>query len=184
MDSKKSKIRIDLSGKPKQSLTGDFLKWTINGGRIIIVTTELIALGALLYRFNIDRKIIDLHDQIKKADLFVKSQQAKESNYRSIQERLVNIKETENQTSTKFEIITGILNDISTGEFTSTNLAVSSNVITVNGTSFSVFSVNNFIEDLKQNPNVASISIDEVTSSINGVKFRINIELKTNKQKT
>lgn len=172
------KISINLNGKPKETLTGVFLKWAIQIGRIIIVATELMALGALFFRFTIDRKIIDLHDQIKREELFVKSQQGKEKEYRSIQERLTNIKNTETETKTKITLMNQILKTISEGAFQATNLTVSQNTISISATAYSIFPVNSFIDSLKQNPNIVSISIDEITSTDSGIQFKLNIELK------
>lgn len=171
-------VNINLIGKPKESLTDDILKWAINAGKIIIIVTELVALSALAYRFTMDRKIIDLHDQIKKADLFVKAQAAKEADYRSIQNRLTDIALTEKDTETKVAIINDILSAISQGTFASTNLTVSQESISINGVAYSIFPINNFIEALKTNPNVTSISLDEVTSTNEGIQFKLIIELK------
>lgn len=172
------KIRINLSGKPKESFSNLFFKWAVNSGRIIIVTTELLALGALLYRFTIDRKIIDLHDQIKIATASVKSQDKKEKDYRSIQERLKNIKQTNADTTTKIDIMNQVLKTVSSGDFSSTNIVLNESLISFNGTAFSIFPINNFVDELKQNPQIASISIDEINSGEKGISFKINIEIK------
>ncbi|OGK40646.1 hypothetical protein A3A74_00515 [Candidatus Roizmanbacteria bacterium RIFCSPLOWO2_01_FULL_35_13] len=171
-------VKINLIGKARVSVADNFLKWAVTVGRIVIVATELIALGALLYRFTIDRKIIDLHDQIRKAQIFVKAQSAKEKDYRSIQERLLNIKETEEDTKAKIEIMNDILGSIARGNFSSTNLTVAQQTISVNGIAFSIFPINNFLEKLKENPNVVSIALDEVSGSAQGVQFKLTIELK------
>jgi len=175
-------VSINLIGKSKQSFRGDFFKWSVSVGRIIIIVTELIALGALIYRFTIDRKIIDLHDQIEKAEIFVKSQEAKEADYRSIQTRLENIKTTEEETDNKISLMRDILLSISQGNFTSTNLTVDQNRISINGVAFSIFPLNNFIENLKQNENIISISLDEITSISEGIQFKLNVELEDKKE--
>lgn len=171
-------VNINLIGKAHISVADNFLKWAVNVGRIVIVATELIALGALLYRFTIDRKIIDLHDQIKKAEIFVKAQSAKEKDFRSIQTRLVNIKDTEEDTEAKIEIMNEILDSIASGNFSSTNLTVAQHTISVNGVAFSIFPINNFLEKLKGNPNVVSITLDEVSGAAQGVQFKLTVELK------
>ncbi len=172
-------VKINLIGKARTSMTQDLLRWSVNVGRIIIVVTELVALAALFYRFTIDRKIIDLHDEIKKTELFVKAQAAKEADFRSIQYRLENIEATEADTKVKVDIMNDILKSISAGSFSSTNLSVNQNAISINGIAFSIFPLNSFIEKLKQNPNVASISLDEVAGADQGIRFKLNIQLKT-----
>lgn len=173
-----SQIRINLSSKQKESIASALLTWAVNIGRIIIVGTELIALGALFYRFTVDRKIIDLHDNIKREELFVKSQTKKEEQYRSLQARLENIKQTESETQSKITIMNSILKTLASGSFSTTNFVINQNTIALSGGAFSVFPVNSLIDTLKQNPSVSSISLDELTSSDNGVQFKLNIELK------
>lgn len=171
-------VKINLIGREKVTVKEDFLKWSIKIGRIIIVATELIALAALLYRFSIDRKIIDLHDKIKNSQILVQSQQAKEASYRSVLARLDNIKRTENSTNVKVGIMNDIISEISNGDFFSTNFAVDHNSIRVDGYSFSIFPINTFIENLKKNPDVVSISLEDVSSTNLGIQFKILIELK------
>jgi hypothetical protein len=170
-------VKINLIGKQKVSVKDDFLDWAVKIGKIIIVATELIALAALIYRFTIDSKIINLHDKIKNAELFVVSQKAKEETFRSIQTRLDNIKKTEAETDTKIKILNDVLAAASSGDFSSTNLTVSNNTIQFDGTSLSVFKINEFIEDLKKNPNVGGISLDDVSSTLQGTQFKITIQL-------
>ena len=88
MANKPSHITINLSRKPKDKFETVFYKWAINSGKVIIIITELIALGALLYRFSIDKQIVDLHDEIKREQIFLDNQKSKEKEYRGIQDRL------------------------------------------------------------------------------------------------
>ena len=171
-------VKINLIGSPKENLVSDFLKWAISIGRIIIVVTELVALGALFYRFTLDRKIIDLHDQIKTADTFVKAQAAKETDYRSIQTRLANIKLIKAQTDRKLALLNQILEAISTGSFSGTNLTIDNNIINVDGLAFSIYPINEFIETMKRNQSITSISLDDVSSTTQGVQFKMSLELK------
>lgn len=171
-------VKINLIGKEKVSVKEDLFKWGVKGGRIIIIVTELLALGALLYRFSVDRKIVDLHDKIKSAQAFVESQKTKEATFRSIQTRLERIKKTDEQTKAKVEIMNSILNSLNSGNFSSSNLSVDLNLIRVEGFAFSIFPINAFIEDLKKNPNVSSISLDDISSASQGIQFKLTIEIK------
>ena len=173
-----SQIHINLSSRQKESVTGTLLTWAVNVGRVIIVGTELIALGALLYRFTIDRKIIDLHDKIRIEERFVKSQTKKEEQYRSLHARLENIKQTESETQSKITIMNSILKTLASGSFSTTNFVINQNTIALSGGAFSVFPVNSLIDTLKNDSNISSISLDELTSSDNGVQFKLSIELK------
>lgn len=173
-------VNINLIGRPKVEFSTSFVKWTFNVGKVVIALTELVALGALGYRFYIDRTIIDLHDQIKKDQIFVASQASKEKNYLSIQNRLSYIKKVNKDTNVKIEIMNQILKTINSGDFTSSDLTIDQNTISLNGTAFSIFTVNSFINEMKNNPNVTSISLDDFSSAASGIQFKITIEIKNN----
>lgn len=173
-----SQVSINLIGKPKTSFAHDFAKWTFNAGRIIIAVTELVALGALGYRFYVDSKIIDLHDKIKTEQAFVSRDAQLESKYRSIQTRLSNIKTTEANTNIKIGLMNSIIQTVSTGNFSSTTLTIDQETINFEGIAVSIFPINSFIDTLKKNTNIASISLDDVTSTNQGIQFKIAVELK------
>jgi len=177
-------VKINLIGKPNVDFAANFLKWTFNGGKIIIAATELVVLIALGYRFYLDRKIIDLHDEIKRDQIFVESQKTKEASYISIQNRLADIKITEKNTNIKITIMNNILSLASAGNFLSSNLAVDQNTIRFDGTAYSISTINSFIDELKKNPDVTSISLDDFSSNDEGIQFKINIELKIAGTKT
>lgn len=181
MQESSSRIQINLSSKPKETRISLFLKWAVTSGKIIIVITELMALAALGYRFTIDSKIVDLHDQIKRERVLVDSQKQKENEYRSLQTRIASIKKVDSETKEKISIMNAVLAIIADGRFISTNLVVNQNSITLSGTSLSISSINSFIEELKKNTSVISISLDELSSVDDGIKFKINIETKEKK---
>ncbi len=168
---------INLSGKPKESNTTLFYKWTLQIGRIVIVLTELIALSALGYRFIIDRQIADLNDQIQRQIVFVRSEEQNEKRFRSIQDKLAVIKSIKNDTDAKVQIMNTLLNSANEGVFTTDSIAVNKNVISLNGMTSSVFSLNNFVESLKTNNFIKSINIAEITSGDAGIIFKLNITL-------
>lgn len=177
MMEKKSKISIDLSSSKKVSVANAFYKWAFQGGRAFVVLIELVALGALGYRFIVDSQIVDLHDQIEQQAALVQFQSKDELKFRGIQDRLFNIKTINEETSAKIEIMNEVLDAIASGAFTSTNLSVDKNIISFSGDALSVFTVEDFVNKLQEFPQVTSITIDEITTSSTGIKFTLRITL-------
>jgi len=173
----RSQININLSSKGQKTVGKVFYKWAIDAGRAIIVVIELIALGALGYRFVVDRKIVDLHDAIKQQEAFVAAQANEEKVYRGIQDRLKNIKLTNEETANKITIMNEVLKQVSSGTFFSTNLTINQKSIQIDGTTFSIFTLTTFVDSVKKFPAVASISIDEVSTTDEGVRFKVRIEM-------
>jgi len=173
----KSKISINLSSKKKFSVGSVFYKWAFEAGRAIIILIELVALGALGYRFMIDGQVVDLHDEIKKQLSLVQFQSEDEKNYRGIQDRLTNIKLISEETEGKIQVMNDIIASINKGEFTETDLAVNQNSISLSANTISVFVVENLVNRLQEYPQVTSIVIDEINTSSSGIKFRLRITL-------
>lgn len=175
---KSSSLNINLSSHGKQTVGKVVYGWTIDAGRAIIVGIELIALVALGYRFIIDRQIVDLHDEIKTQEVFIAAQAADEKTYRSIQDRLNSIQATNDETDAKIEIMNEILLALSSGIFFSTNMAITERTIQVDGSTFSLTTLTDFLNSLQQYPSIASMSIDEITAAEEGVRFRARIDIK------
>lgn len=173
------KININLSSAGKQTVGKVMYGWTIDAGRAIIVGIELVALGALGYRFVIDRQIVDLHDQIKTQEVYIAAQSADEKAYRSIQERLKDIKTTTSETSEKIQVMNEVLKAISAGTFFSTTLSINDKSILVEGTTFSIVTLTDFLNNLKKFPSVAAISIDEINTADEGVRFKTHVDIKS-----
>ncbi len=172
------KININLSSHGKATVGKVVYGWTIDAGRAIIVGIELIALAALGYRFVIDRQIVDLHDQIKVQEAYIAAQADDEKIYRSIQERLKNIKLTNEETSAKVAVMNEILSAIESGTFFSTTLSISGKTIIVDGSTFSIYTLTDFLEGMKSYPSIAAITIDEINTADDGVRFKSRIEIK------
>lgn len=172
------KLNINLSSKGKATVGKVVYGWTIEAGRAIIVGIELIALLALGYRFIVDRQIVDLHDQIKVQEAYIAAQAEDEKKYKSIHERLENIKLTNDQTQAKVLVMNEILKAISTGTFFSTSLAINDQSILVDGSTFSIYTLTDFMEGLKSFPSVSGISIDEINTADEGVRFKARIQIR------
>lgn len=172
------RLSIDLGKRNDESTSGALIKWTVNSGKIIIVVVELLTLGALAFRFIIDRQITDLNDQIKKEQGFVNAQLKKESLYRNLQVRLDSI-QTISQTSAAH---VSFINDISTvlggPEFLSGNITATQNSVSIDGQVYSIFTLDKLIDIIKKNPNTTSLSLDEVESGEQGIKFKITAQMK------
>jgi len=81
-------LTINLAKKKGTPSLDVFLSWAITGGRFIVILTETIALAAFLYRFSLDRQIVDLHDQISQKQKIVAAFATDEVLYRNLQDRL------------------------------------------------------------------------------------------------
>jgi hypothetical protein len=172
-------VKINLIGQPKELLEKIFSEWAINFGRIIIVLTELVALSALGYRFFIDRQIIDLHDRIKTKEAIISNEanKEKENEFRDIQARLGAIKTYAITTDTASTVLQEVFTKTNSTNFTIEQIAYSKETITVSGSAFSVFALNDFVNSMKSHELVKTIALNNVESSENAIEFAVSIQI-------
>src|SRR5258708_19931440 len=78
---------INLLGR-NVSFVDRFVNWALTVGRAVVIATEVIALSAFLYRFSLDRQLIDIHSKIKQEQAVVGYLKPNEDIYRNLQTRL------------------------------------------------------------------------------------------------
>ena len=170
-------LSVNLGKRPQDSTASLAFNWIINTGKIIIISVELLTLGALGYRFYVDRQIVDLHDQIQRAQLFVNAQAKKENLYRNLEDRLTAINKIDTQSQKKAAYLKELISLINANDFISSNLNVSDTTVGIDGQTYSIFTLNSLIDKLKKNPNIVSISLDELTSLDQGIKFKLTTQI-------
>lgn len=172
------RLSIDLGKKSNENTSSLVLKWTINSGKIIIVIVELLTLSALGFRFYIDRQITDIHEQINKEEKFVNLQAQKEVLFRNLQDRLSAIQTISETTQKQVEFANKLTNIMNTDSFISSNITTTPNGINIDGQVYSIFTLNEILEVIKSNPNIASLSLDELVSQEQGIKFKLSTQFK------
>lgn len=151
-----------------------FFNWTLSIGRLLIILTEMIALGTFLYRFNLDMQIVDLHDKIKGQSLIVGSFKTQEDSYRNLQDRLGLIKKYDSistNTSSIFRDITSY----GQGKVTFLNLTVDSQNAKIEAQANSSTAVAQFVNLLKNHPLISSVSVDKVENSSSRAMINVSI---------
>ena len=79
---------INLVKSDKGETVERVINWLLSIGRILVIVTELVALGAFLWRFGLDQQLIDLHSKIKQKQAIVEAFKKNEEEYRNLQDRL------------------------------------------------------------------------------------------------
>ncbi|HZJ18631.1 MAG TPA: hypothetical protein VFD45_03380 [Patescibacteria group bacterium] len=169
--------------KPRHAdFFANFINWALTIGRLVVIVTELIALSAFLYRFSLDRQLIDLHSKIKQEQTIVNYLKKEEDTYRNLQERLTAATTFSEISQDRVKLFNDVLlftpQGLSFSEFTLNNdrLKIAADVE-------SVSSLSNFVEELKKYPKIASISIDKIENrpAIGLIKVTISALIKEKK---
>lgn len=169
---------INLGGKP-QGLFGIIIsKWTVNVGRIIIVTTELILLIALIIRFVIDYQLSDLHELINKKEARLKQLELLELKYKDLQARISYAKQFTTELELNMNALSIVSKEIDTPEFNLGALKLANDSISVDANTTSVFAIDTLIKNLKKEELIESLAIAEVRSAESKLNFNLLVKLK------
>lgn len=93
---------MSINLAPKETLEDSpfwkkFIYWSTNIGRLIIIGTQMIVLGAFFTRFFLDRQIINLSEEIKTKQTIIQTTSQLESEFRTTQDQLAAIKTIKSQ---------------------------------------------------------------------------------------
>lgn len=160
---------INLIKDQKGDLIERVINWSLSVGRILVILTELIALGAFLWRFGLDQQLIDLHTQIKQKQTIVAAFKKNEDEYRNLQNRLSLASNYLSVEEKRLKIYKDILTLKSLG-VSFNRISLSFDKITMQISVDSVASLSNFANSLKSYPSIESVSIDKIeTKTSSGV---------------
>jgi Tfp pilus assembly protein PilN len=168
---------VNLLKSKGNNFLDKFISWALTIGRMMIILTETIALVAFLYRFVLDRQLIDQKDRINQKAAQIKLYEGSEKNYRNLQNRLALISQLQNQSVGQTTLLSDIVNNTPKG-VTFNTLAVSLQGIHIEANVQSVAALTTLVNKLKQNPNVTSVSIDKIENKTLDATIAVGISAK------
>jgi len=174
---------INLIKKDRGNFFDKFINWALTFGRLVVILTEGVALGAFLYRFSLDRQLIDLHDEISQKQAIVKYLKANEDKYRDTQARISVASKFNDSGQNTYRILANVVN-LAPDNFTFNNLSISDESIVIIADVQSLPSLTKFIEDLKNSPEISSISLDKIENKTSNGILSVVISAKRASQKS
>jgi hypothetical protein len=152
---------INLLKNKDADFFGKFIKWTLTVGRLIVIVTEIIALSAFVYRFTLDKQLIDLRSEIKQKQTIVEGQRENEKKYRDLHDRILLASGFANLSQERHKILKDILGLTPQG-ITLNNLSLDNDKINIDTNVRATSSLGIFVNLLKNYPSIDSISIDNI----------------------
>lgn len=165
---------INLLPDQGESLITQFFNWALSIGRLLIIITEMVALGTFLYRFGLDMQIVNFHDKIKSESFIVANFQTAETTFRDIQDRLATVKRYSSIGQTTSGIFTRIT-ALGLGKLTFKDLTVTTQSAKIEVESQTPSAISQFVESLKTDPSVVSVSIDKVQDNTSDAQIVVDI---------
>ncbi|MBU0974857.1 PilN domain-containing protein [Patescibacteria group bacterium] len=176
----KKATQIEINLVPKDpffsTVIGKILRWSLSAGRYIVIFTELVVIMSFITRFSLDRKVTDLNSSINQKKQIVLSYGDTEENFRTIQEKILQYKQTEQETNIvdTFASMSNIMPEGIVLE----ELAIRPTSVIISGKTLSQNSFNLLINNLQISPDFSNINVNEVESSSvePGLFFNINVD--------
>lgn len=165
---------INLLKKEEQSFLDKFIHWSLTVGRYVVILTETIALSAFLYRFTLDRQLIDLHDSIKQKQAVINLLKNNEETYRGVQDRITIASTLSTNGAQTIGLINDILNFVPP-EMIINNINFTGERVRIQARVQSVGSLSNFIKKLREYEPITSVSLDHLENKPSSATIVVNI---------
>lgn len=151
---------INLIRSQQTHYIDTFLKWALTTGRFMIILTETIALSAFVYRFSLDREIIDLTDEISNNQAIV-ALYTDEPVYKNLQERLNHVETLIPEKSQKTDLLRDFVS-LAQGNVTYQHLTIGGNEVNLEIITSSTGSLSTFLNGVKNMTMVKNVTVNNV----------------------
>lgn len=172
---------INLVRTAREGFLDKFIHWALSIGRVVIILTEGIALSAFLYRFYLDRRLIDLRDEIHQKQTIVKYSEKNEQTYRNFQDRLLLAAKLQKASEHTVLTFNDIL-EIKPEDFALTTFTLTDTRVVMEGFATSIETISSFVNALKNYPTVTAVSLDKVESKTSSAAIAVIVSATFKKQ--
>lgn len=178
----KKEISLLPNEENNQSFWARFLKWLTTVGRVVIIFTELIVIGAFLSRFWLDRKNSDLSEVLRQRKAILASTQDFENDYISLQERLQYIKNFYQTQPQYVANLNSLIQSLPPGiyfqNFILSNDKKTSKVSAqVELYTYQEDAIVDFITNLKLNPDIDTVEVQKIEKKTKDSKYYLGVIL-------
>ena len=152
---------INLAKNRGQHLSDRILTFALTIGRVLVIVTEAIALGAFLFRFGLDRQLVDLHDRIQQEQAIVALLKSNEATYRNLQDRLTFAKTITTSEASSIKLYQDIFQMIPS-DMSLITLSAATTTVHVEAEASSLLTLTAFVNKLRAYQAVQSVSLDKI----------------------
>lgn len=145
------------------SFIGKTTTWALSIGRYIVIFTELVVIVSFLSRFQLDRQVTDLNNEILINSERVKSYGDLEERVREVQKKI----ETFNQTKTKEPLTLTLdkLSNITPAEVIFEELIIQQNVVRIEARATSRLALEEFIQNMQASGDFSEVVSDNISNT-------------------
>jgi len=158
---------------------GQLLRWIISSGRYVVVFTELIVISAFLYRFGLDKTLLEIQKSILNKQQLITSYGDLEPNFLLIQKRLNIIKDTSGHQLIPSSL--DLLSQMVPAESVLSSVSVNNKNIVIEGKVNSQTGLATLLNQAQAKDQFKEVVLENVKSGIgdvSAIEFRLLLTLK------
>ncbi len=155
--------------------------WALTIGRVLVITVEIVAIGAFLYRFSLDNQLQDLRTKIKQQQAIIVYQKDSENKYRNLQDRLAAASLFSSESTKDVQMFKEIVS-FAPSDLTFKILDLAEDKLQVEATVNSVSSLSSFVEKLKTYTPIDAVSLDKIENNTSNATISVGITATLKKQ--
>ncbi len=176
--------RAELNLLPKEpwekGALGQLFKWVVSVGRYIVVFTELVVIGAFLYRFGLDLQLTNLRGSIKDQQRIINSFGDLETNFRNVQTKLDTIKKVSEQSRILKTL--QALSRMTPDDATYSSITIDNESVSLEGKVLSQVGLATLLQQAQALPDFSDVVLENVQSATDktqAIEFRMILTFKT-----
>jgi Tfp pilus assembly protein PilN len=167
----------------KQPL-GKFVLWAVSIGRWVVIIVDIIVICAFLSRFKLDQDRANINDKISAKQDVIRSLQSTEKEFRSLQQRLIQINNLQTKRSNVVPLVSSVAKVLPADVILS-NFNYQDGEIRTNGIALSEDGLGKFLAGLVNSPTLSEINLSSVSRKQGdpGISFSLTAKIVTSNKK-
>lgn len=161
----------------ESSTLGVILEWSLVFGKWAVIVTQLVVMGAFLYRFTLDRNLTDLRKSIAKNVAIVKSYEQVERDYVLAQKQVLRAK-TALAAQEKMSQTLSVLGQITPSEIWYDRISITPEALSLNAFAATLPGFGKFLTAAQRSPSFEGIRLTKLeSSSAKGAQIQFEVSL-------
>jgi Tfp pilus assembly protein PilN len=161
----------------ESSTLGVVLEWSLVFGKWAVILTQLVVMGAFLYRFTLDRKLTDLRKEIASNVAIIKSYEQVERDYTLLQKQVATAKTTLATQAILAKTVEGLAG-ITPNEIWFERINITPDNLSMTAYAASLPSFGQFLTAVQTNPLFNGVRIGKIESSASrGAQMQFDISM-------
>lgn len=165
---------INLLGNSSGNYVDRFVNWALSVGRVVVILTEVIALSAFLYRFSLDRQLIDLHSKIKQEQAVITYLKENEDTYRNLQNRLLLSTTLSKTGADKVDTLKDIIAFTPLG-VSFNNITVQEDRVRIEAFAASASPLSDLVKEFKNYPKISNVIVEKIENRPSSASVNMSI---------